>query len=212
MPRLALALVLVWFLSLFVLRTAIQWWRTGNAGMRGFSGRVGSLEWNAGALVSLGFAAGMLTPLATLAGWPGGTLWFANDALHWIGAGVVSVGIAGALAAQISMGDSWRIGVDASETTELVTAGLFAWVRNPIFSFLLLTGIGLAALLPTTFSLLALVLTAVGIEIQVRAVEEPYLEKAHGAVYREYAARVGRLVPCVGRINPRLAPSDRVAG
>ena len=120
MPRLALLLVLVWFLSLFVLRTVIQWWRTGDAGVRGFSGRVGSLEWNAGALASLGMAAGVLAPVVTLAGWPGGTLWFANDAIHIVGALLVALGIGGALAAQISMGNSWRIGVDARETTCLL--------------------------------------------------------------------------------------------
>jgi protein-S-isoprenylcysteine O-methyltransferase Ste14 len=40
-----------------------------------------------------------------------------------------------------SMGASWRIGVDPSERTDLVTGGAFALVRNPIFSAMLLTGI-----------------------------------------------------------------------
>jgi protein-S-isoprenylcysteine O-methyltransferase Ste14 len=212
MPHVALVLVALWFLSLFVVRTAIQWWRTGNAGVRGFSGSVGSLEWNAGALVSLGFAAGLLAPIATLAAWPGGALRFSSEPVHLLGAALVLVGIVGALAAQMSMGDSWRIGVDARETTDLVTEGLFAWVRNPIFSFILLTGVGLVALLPTAFSLLALVLTALGIEIQVRAVEEPYLEDTHGDAYREYASRVGRLLPGVGRIDADLDAGRRAAG
>jgi hypothetical protein len=34
----------------------------------------------------------------------------------------------------IDMGDSWRIGVDPSETTTLVRTGVFGWVRNPIFT------------------------------------------------------------------------------
>jgi protein-S-isoprenylcysteine O-methyltransferase Ste14 len=42
------------------------------------------------------------------------------------------LGLAGSLLAQLAMGDSWRIGVDESEKTELVTAGPFAVVRNPI--------------------------------------------------------------------------------
>ena len=212
MPHLAILLVLVWFLSLFVLRTLIQWWRTGDAGVRGFSGRVGSLEWNAGALASLGMVAGVLAPVATIADWPGGALIVSIASIHWIGAALTATGIAGALAAQISMGNSWRIGVEASEKTEFVTDGLFAWVRNPIFSFILLTGVGLVLLLPTTHSLLALVLTTLGIQIQVRAVEEPYLEKTHGALYRDYTLRVGRLVPGIGRIGADSARSDHVAG
>lgn len=201
MPRLALLLVVVWFLALFVLRTAIQYWRTGSGGVRGFSGAVGSLEWNAGLLASLGLAAGGLAPVATLLGWRGGGLLFASDAVHRAGAALAAVGILGALASQVTMGDSWRIGVDEGERTDLVIHGVFAWVRNPIFSFILLSGAGLLALVPNVFSLASFALTFSGIEIQVRAVEEPHLGKTHGPAYRAYASRVGRFVPGVGRLN-----------
>ncbi len=218
MPRLALLLVGVWFLALFVFRSLLQWWRTGSTGMRGFSGAVGSLEWNAGLLVSLGFAAGGLAPVATLLGWPGGDLLFGLAALHLAGAGLVVLGILAALAAQLTMGDSWRIGVDQGETTELVMGGAFRFVRNPIFSAMLVCCAGLLALVPSLLSVLALALTTAGIEIQVRAVEEPYLEKTHGAVYRAYASRVGRFVPRLGRLaapagGPPVGGSPRrVAG
>ena len=39
-----------------------------------------------------------------------------------------------------------------------------------------------------------------GVEIQVRIVEEPHLDKTHGPTYRNYAHRVGRFVPAVGRL------------
>ncbi|MGH0032455.1 MAG: methyltransferase family protein [Myxococcota bacterium] len=199
MPQLALALVIVWFLVLFAFRTALQWWKTGSGGVRGFSGPVGSMEWNAGLITSLGMAAGMLAPVAALLGWPGGRPWFAHDPTHLAGAGVVALGIVGALAAQVRMGDSWRIGVDASERTALVTGGLFAWVRNPIFSFLMVTAVGLLALLPNPFALASGLLTFAGIELQVRRVEEPYLRATHGEDYERYAERVGRFLPGVGR-------------
>jgi protein-S-isoprenylcysteine O-methyltransferase Ste14 len=202
MPRLALFLFVAWFLTLFVFRTVLQWWRTGSGGVRGFSGAVGSLEWNAGLLVSLGLALGASAPVATLLGWPGGDLLFAVDAAHLSGAGLVAAGIVGGLASQLTMGNSWRIGVDECETTELVTQGLFEWVRNPIFSFILISGVGIVLLVPSALSFLALASTFVGIEIQVRAVEEPYLAKIHGTVYRAYASRVGRFVPWLGRLDP----------
>ena len=132
--------------------------------------------------------------LGELAGRP------AHQAVHGFGAALVSLGIAGALGAQMSMGDSWRIGVDARERTRLVTDGLFGVVRNPIFSFMLLSGVGLLLLLPSAFCALALALTFAGIELHVRVVEEPYLSRTHGDAYRAYASRVGRFVPGVGRL------------
>ena len=39
----------------------------------------------------------------------------------------------------------------------------------------------------------------VGVEVQVRSVEEPYLITAHGDHYRRWAATAGRFVPGVGR-------------
>lgn len=208
MPRLALAIVALWFASLFAFRTALQWWKTGSGGVHGFSGAVGSLEWNAGALASLGLVAGAFAPVAALLTWPGGSLFFSSEAIHLGGAALAAIGIIGALASQVAMGESWRIGVDESEATELVTHGTFAWVRNPIFSFILLSGTGLVALVPNTWSVLALALTFAGIEIQVRVVEEPYLEKTHGSAYRAYASQAGRFVPRVGRLSATSPPPN----
>ncbi|MEU4511179.1 isoprenylcysteine carboxylmethyltransferase family protein [Nonomuraea wenchangensis] len=98
------------------------------------------------------------------------------------------------------MGASWRIGVEESETTALVTTGAFVFARNPIFTAMIATAAGLAAMVPNAISLVALLLAVVSIELQVRAVEEPCLLRVHGPAYRRYAARVGRFLPGVGRL------------
>lgn len=203
MPRLALALCILWFTSLFVFRTFIQKKNTGSTGFKGVHGRVGSLPWIAGVLVSLGLVLAPLAPIAAIKGWTGGALLASNTILHVLGVSLAMAGIIGALVAQHSMGDSWRVGVDESETTELVTSGLFAWVRNPIFSFIWLSLLGLVLLVPNAIALLGAAVTVLGIELQVRAVEEPYLDATHGAAYREYAARVGRFFPTLGRRTHR---------
>ena len=46
------------------------------------------------------------------------------------------------------VGDSWRIGADPQERTQLVTTGPFAHVRNPIFAAVLPTSLGLLLLVP----------------------------------------------------------------
>ncbi len=208
MPRLALALCLVWFVSLFVFRSVLQRRRTGSTGIRGFRGRIGSLPWLAGVAASLGLALSPIAPAATVFRWPGGELLPVPPVLHVVGAALAIAGIAGALAAQISMGDSWRVGVDTSEKTALVTTGLFAWARNPIFTFIGLSLAGLVLLVPNPLAGLAAAFTLVGIELQVRVVEEPYLASTHGEAYRRYAATVGRFLPGVGRIRRDAASAE----
>lgn len=107
----------------------------------------------------------------------------------------------GTLIAQLAMGRSWRIGVDESEKTDLVTIGPFAVVRNPIFSAMFLTFPGLALMVPNAVALAGFVALVIAVELQVRFVEEPYLLRTHGGDYAGYASRVGRFVPGFGRLK-----------
>ena len=119
--------------------------------------------------------------------------------MNALGLLLCAAGLAGCVWAQLSMGESWRIGVAQDERTELVTRGPFAHVRNPIFSFMVVSAAGLCLLVPSLLSLAALALTVACVELQVRAVEEPYLRRVHGAAFADYTARVGRFVPGIGR-------------
>ena len=130
---------------------------------------------------------------------------------HGAGLALFVIGLAATLAAQVAMGSSWRIGVDESERTELVTSGPFALVRNPIFAAMLPTSLGLVLMVPSVVALAGLAALFVALELQVRVVEEPYLRRAHGAAYEAYAARVGRFVPGWGRISARRGRSPRTA-
>jgi protein-S-isoprenylcysteine O-methyltransferase Ste14 len=112
---------------------------------------------------------------------------------------LASAGFTATLAGQAGMGASWRIGVDPDERTELVTTGVFAHVRNPIFSTMVLAQVGMVLLVPTWPSVAALVALIGAVQVQVRAVEEPYLRRGHGGAYAAYAARTGRFLPGVGR-------------
>jgi protein-S-isoprenylcysteine O-methyltransferase Ste14 len=93
------------------------------------------------------------------------------------------------------MRDSWRIGVDASERTELRTSGLFRRVRNPTFSAMAITATGLILMVPTVVSLFGLLALTVALQLQVRIVEEPYLRRTHGEAYEKYCDGAGRFVP-----------------
>jgi protein-S-isoprenylcysteine O-methyltransferase Ste14 len=124
-----------------------------------------------------------------------------TPAVRGTGLALALLGALATLAAQRSMGASWRVGVDESEHTTLVTTGAFALVRNPVFTAMMITAVGLAAMVPNVVSLAALLLTFAAIELQVRVVEEPYLLRTHGEAYGRYAATVGRFLPGLGRLG-----------
>ena len=91
--------------------------------------------------------------------------------------------------------DSWRTGVDDTQRSDLVTTGVFALVRNPVFTAMIIAIFGLVLLVPNAFSVSASVVLVGALEIQVRLVEEPYVARTHGNVYREYRDTTGRFVP-----------------
>lgn len=192
----ALVIYLVWALLAFGLRSLLQWRRTGDTGWRGTGLRRGTLQWWARILFTGALLIGAAGPIAALAGLgPVG-----HPAVRVAGVVVALLGVLATLAAQTSMGASWRIGVDEHERTTLVTSGAFALARNPIFTAMIATALGLAAMVPNLVSLFGLALTVFAIEMQVRAVEEPYLRRLHGTAYTTYAARVGRFLPGLGRL------------
>ena len=137
-------------------------------------------------------------------------VWRLPAAARFIGWLLLLSGAVLTLVAQQHMGASWRVGID-DRPTDLVTSGLFRYVRNPIFTGLLIFVAGVVVLSPAWWSIAIWVLTTVGLRLQV-ALEEKHLLALHGDAYRAYAGRTGRFVPLVGK--QRAAPtlrSDHVA-
>lgn len=197
----ALSLFVVYLATGFVLRGWLQWRNTGDAGFRGISGPEWSARWWAGVLFVVALVAGLAGPVVALLGLEPIPLLAAT----WVqGAGTVLtvLGIALTLYAQGDMGRSWRVGVDDSETTELVTSGVFALARNPVFTAMAVTGAGLMLMVPNLVALTGFLLLLAALQLQVRVVEEPYLRSTHGPAYQLYAATTGRFLPGLGLTDP----------
>src|SRR5246127_510239 len=75
------------------------------------------------------------TVFAAAFGWPllDGMRFFQSAAVAWIGVGFCCTGLLVMLASLISFGRSFRVGIDVDRPDELVTTGVFAWSRNPIY-------------------------------------------------------------------------------
>ena len=194
----ALAFYILYLALAFGGRTTLQLRRTGSTGFKGISGRPLSAEWTGGVLFVSAFLLGLAACLLGLVGALEPVALLDGSVGHWLGFVLFVAGLTGTLFAQVAMGASWRIGVDEGERTELVTGGPFALVRNPIFSAMVLSFLGLALLVPNVMALVGIAALIVALEVQVRLVEEPYLLRTHGARYADYASRVGRFVPGIG--------------
>lgn len=120
--------------------------------------------------------------------------------LSAIGAALMLAGLVLLVVGQLHLGASWRIGIEAGAKPGLVTDGLYRVCRNPIFLGLLVFVTGYALMLPTILSLVLLVALYVGIRQQIAA-EEVYLTDTYGDTYRDYARRVGRFLPGIGKLR-----------
>lgn len=118
---------------------------------------------------------------------------FDNQTVKYVGLALLFISLVWTVVAQGDMKNSWRIGIDTDTKTELITSGLFAISRNPIFFGMILSLLGLFLTTPNALTLIFLILGYVLIQIQIR-LEEEFLAKEHGQVYIDYKQKVRRLI------------------
>jgi len=112
---------------------------------------------------------------------------------RWVAGGGLILAGAAILAAGIGNFGRARTPVPSNQPVRaLVTTGIHAWSRNPIYIGMLLIygGIAVAALSP--WMLILVLPLAIVLRYGVVAREEAYLERRFGDVYRDYKARVRR--------------------
>lgn len=198
----ALTLYLVFLVFAVGGRIALHYLATGDHGIRPVRRTASNTAKCASILLFTSFvatfvlsfldAAGTIRPQVDLGG-----------SANMLGAIISLAGIALMIVSQYQMGAAWRFGVDQAEKTDLVTGGLYALVRNPIYSGVFLFCIGLLVVLPHVLILFFIATAWLSIELQVRFVEEPHLRGLHGAVYEKYAEQKGRYCPRFRRKSGR---------
>ncbi len=201
MDYIAFTLQVAFLFLAFVLRSALHARRTGSIGLRVGSGRRTPTQILGAGGITVAAIGSVVGVALDLAGVVSSFPLLDRLAIELAGCAVAVFGIVVVMRGQADMGASWRIGVDASERTDLVSAGLFRWTRNPIFLGMLFFWLGIALISPNVVTGAAALIALVAIEVQVRRVEEPYLIRVHGGAYLRYASRTGRLLPWFGKLS-----------
>lgn len=119
--------------------------------------------------------------------------YLSHDGFKYAGLFISHLALVWIIVAQAQMKQSWRIGIDEKNKTELITHGLFSLSRNPVFLGIILTTTGIFFIIPNAITLLVAVCSYLIIQVQIR-LEEAHLLVAHGADYAMYKRRVRRLI------------------
>ncbi len=122
-----------------------------------------------------------------------GKPFFDSRAADGLGAAAIVVGLALFAAALWSFGRSWRIGIDHQRPGTLITRGVFACTRNPIFLFMDMYFVGTWLIQRDLFFLLFAIVAVAGIHYQILQ-EEKFLLKHYGHTYRRYLWSVPRYI------------------
>ena len=91
------------------------------------------------------------------------------------------------------MGRHWRMDI-SDRNTALITSGMFAHVRHPIYAFSMLLMICSVVVVPTA-AMIAIAATHLTLMNLKARNEEEHLSAVHGEAYQRYVARTGRFFP-----------------
>jgi len=125
--------------------------------------------------------------------WPtiGARGMFHNQAVAWVGVAFCLAGLTALVLSLISFGNSFRVGIDAEHADRLVTTGVFAFSRNPIYVGFAFVLIGQYLVFPS-WILLVYLMAAVALFHRQVLREEVWLREHYGQPYEAYCKRVRR--------------------
>ena len=109
----------------------------------------------------------------------------------WFGLALCITAAIGMVLTLVSFGNSFRVGIDENKPDELVTSGMFAISRNPIYVCFLMFIVGLFMIHCNIIIAVAVVLFVLAIHRQILR-EEKFLLSHYGKEYEDYRKRVRR--------------------
>lgn len=83
------------------------------------------------------------------------------------------------------------------EENRLITTGVYAWVRNPIYSAVMILCTGIIIMIGNVYFLILPFVYWLFMTILMKNTEEKWLTSLYGKEYEEYCKRVNRCIPWI---------------
>jgi protein-S-isoprenylcysteine O-methyltransferase Ste14 len=150
--------------------------------------------------ILIGMRLGGLATFGTTAAWLWNPSWFdwaafpLPDAVRWIGVGGFALSVAWLIWMFISLGRNLTDTVVTRQHATFVDRGPYRYVRNPMYTGILMLGASLGLAIGTWLLPLAATVMFAVLAKRTR-IEEAFLIARFGDQYRNYMARVGRFFP-----------------
>jgi len=114
-----------------------------------------------------------------------------GTARGWAGLVLCVLALIGFILSLVGFGDSFRVGIDDKNPSKLITGGMFAISRNPIYLCFVILLVGLFLIHSNMLIAATAVFFTVMIHRQILR-EEAFLEKHYGEEYSVYRKKVRR--------------------
>jgi protein-S-isoprenylcysteine O-methyltransferase Ste14 len=141
----------------------------------------------------------LLTPLVSFADydlpWP----------VRWAGAAVMVASLWLFWRSHIDLGQNWSVSLELRENHQLVSHGVYRWVRHPMYASIWLWGFAQGMMLANWLAGWAVVPAFAAMYFIRTPREERLMCEEFGDGYREYARRTGRLFPRLTRAGKPAA-------
>jgi protein-S-isoprenylcysteine O-methyltransferase Ste14 len=116
-----------------------------------------------------------------------------NAALVGVGVSLFALGLAVAVWARVHLGRNWGMPMSQKDSPELVTTGPYRWIRNPIYTGLILAMIGTA--IAVSLDWLAVVVVLGGYFVYSAVMEQRLMAEQFPDTYPAYRNSTRMLIP-----------------
>ena len=105
----------------------------------------------------------------------------------------------------VDLGQNWSVSLEMRERHQLVTDGVYRFIRHPMYASIWLWSLAQGMLLQNWFAGWSLVPTFAAMYFIRTPREERMMCDAFGDEYRHYMRRTGRLFPRIRKRRPAVA-------